>query len=138
MNRKLILLASLFCVCPVINSMQLELPSEQEVLATKNPLTIVLYGLHKSYLKNPVIPTGATFGERLRNHTLLDSDWLSEKGFLEVLQNQHQTGSSSEAVKKAIEDNYAYKKLIQQNMQVTQKIVMANLLQAYADCSVKG
>lgn len=133
MNKKLILFIGIFLKVSVLNCMQL--PSEQEVMATRNPLTIVLYALHQRYLHNPVIPTDVTFESRLENHILLKEKWLKPNGFFEILQKAHQTGSSVDELKIAIEKNESYIKFAQWNMHVTQRLLMANILQAYKDCS---
>lgn len=135
MNKKNILFISIFLKVSVINSMQL--PSEQEVMATKNPLTIVLYCLHVNYLKQPTIPTDPTFEARLANHSLLKQEkWLVKNGFLEELQNLYRAKSSLEDVRTAIEKKSEYQQFGVANMLVTQQILMANLLQAYKDCSL--
>lgn len=139
MNKKLALLSCFLLKTSVIHSMQSiqanEFPTEQQAMATRNPLTICLYFLHKNYTNMPVIPQDMTFEARLSNHILLKDRWIVQKGFLEDLQKLHEAGSSLEDVRVAIEKNTVYNNFANFNMQVTQKILMSNLLQAYKDCS---
>lgn len=133
MNKKIILLIGLFLNISIAHSM--ELPTMQEVLATNNPLTLALYALRAHYLENPVIPKDATFEERLCKHVLVQDRWLESKGFVGDLQKLHQAKSSLEDVRMAIEKNWSYQNFANFNMQITQKLLMSNLLQAYKDCS---
>lgn len=140
MNKKNILLASLClkvsCALAMeLSTFQKALPSLQEVAATNHLLTLDMYANAVQYLKSPSIPTDETFEKRLKKHLLVQSLWLEEKGFLRDLQAVYQGEKSLQHARAAIEKNYAYQNFVRTNALTTQKILMANLLQAYKDCA---
>lgn len=111
-----------------------KLPSEAEVIATGHPLTLSLYVSYKRYEKNPKMGTSRDLGECLRQHPLLDSPWVHEKGFAREIEEQYNEGN---ATTQAIESTICKNKNYAGVPEITQKLLMANLMGALKDCSAR-
>jgi len=107
-----------------------KLPTQEEVLQTGNPLTITLYANREKYKKNPIVPKTDTLCECLQKHSLLSSPWIHEKYFSKDIASAYNDGASEKGIEDVIKKNESYKAI----PEITQKYLMANLMQAFLDC----
>lgn len=107
------------------------LPSRAEIINTGHPLTLALYTNRLRYGSKHEVPDTSDLGECLMQHELLQSGWISEKGFIaDIVKAVHQ-GTSPEA---AILNNH---KNFDELPMPAKILLMRNLMEALAGCLEK-
>ena len=130
MKKMLFLLISLLTAQPTLKSVLPDnLPTEDEVLASRHVLTVALFASIVNYEHSPVVPEVSNLDKYLKKHPLLKSPWIHQKGFAAIVKNACETNASEEQLASQISNHKIYPQLLE----ITQRLLTFNLTRTYTD-----